>query len=93
MKQKYLIKRVNYTIGHNGERIATGFVLDAGLVSDVDPLVGGEFVDEPKFSDQKEANEWHEQQVGKTLFCEELVVKAIATYGKTYIIQILNGEI
>lgn len=86
MKKKFLIKSVNYTFGSNGEPIATGFVLEGNGVTDVDPLVGGEFVGEPKFTSQKGSNDWYEQQVGKTLFCDELVVKAIATHGKTYIV-------
>lgn len=86
MKQRHLIKRVNYTFGQNGEQIATGFALEGGAITDVDPLVGGEFVDEPTFDSQKQFNEWCEDQVGKHLFCDDLVVKAIATYGKTYII-------
>ena len=86
MKKKFLIKRVNYTYGVNGEPIATGLVLEGSGITDVDPLVGGEFIDEPKFSNLQDANNWYEKQVGKTLFCDDLVVKAIATHGKTYIV-------
>lgn len=85
MKQKFKIKRVNFANQGTSEEVATGFVLE-GECSDVDPLVGGEFIDEPEFKSQKEVNDWYRSQVGKTLFCDELVVKAIATYGKTYIV-------
>lgn len=81
MKQKYKIKRVN--INHEG--VFTGFILE-GVFGDVDPFVGAEFVDEPEFKSQQEIVDWAQDQIGKTLFCDELVTKCIATYGKTYIV-------
>lgn len=85
MKKKFKIKRVNYTFAVDGEKVATGFVL-GGVCSDVDPFVGAEFINEPNFESQNELNQWYESQVGKYLFCDDLVVKAIATIGKTYIV-------
>lgn len=85
MKKKFKIKRVNYTFAVDGEKVATGFVLN-GVCSDVDPFVGAEFIDEPNFESQNQLNQWYESQVGKSLFCDDLVVKAIATIGKTYIV-------
>lgn len=85
-KNKLKIKRVNYKFDQNSNPIASGFVLECGSSTDVDPFVGGEFIGAPEFSSQKEENEWYENQVGKTLFFDELVTVAIATTGKTYIV-------
>ena len=83
-KIKRTIRRVSYdNIG--GVIVPTGFVLEGEGCSDVDPFVCGEFVGEPEFNSLIEMKEWFESQVGKTLFCDDLVTKYIATIGKTYI--------
>lgn len=84
MKQKFKILRVAYSYYPDIGLVAKGFRLE-GVIGTVDPFVSGLFDNEPEFATPQMLNEWYTSQVGKTLHCDDLVKKAFATTGKTYI--------